>query len=82
MGSVPAFDAVGAPPAPPPMPIARLPMELMFMLLAGRRMGVCGGIMRPLIGVIGLQCKRVRFVIRRLKCRNPLMTRTQMFARL
>ena len=30
-------------------------MELMFMLLAGRRMGVCGGIMSPLTGVIGLR---------------------------
>ena len=35
-------------------------MELMLMLLAGRRIGVCGGggIMRPFIGVIGLQ-KRI-----------------------
>ena len=35
--------------------VAKFAMELMFMLLAGRRMGVCGGIMSPLTGVIGLR---------------------------
>ena len=62
MGRVPAFDAVVVPtpivvPIVPMVPVVvpNVPMELMFMLLAGRRMGVCGGIMSPLIGVIGLQ---------------------------
>ena len=35
--------------------VAKFAMELMFKLLAGRRMGVCGGIMSPLTGVIGLR---------------------------
>ena len=57
MGRVPAFDAVVGPIAPivPIVVVPNVPMELMFMLLAGRRMGVCGGIMSPFIGVIGLQ---------------------------
>ena len=57
MWRVPAFDAV------PTFPtlfvlmfmLFMLFMLVMFMLLAGRRMGVCGGIMKPFTGVIGLR---------------------------
>lgn len=59
MGRVPAFDAVVVPPI-----VAKLAMELMFMLLAGRRMGVCGGIMSPLTGVIGLVMTGVTGLVR------------------
>ena len=52
MWRVPAFDAV---PTFPTLFVLMfmLFMLAMFMLFAGRRMGVCGGIMKPFTGVIG-----------------------------
>ena len=57
MWRVPAFDAV---PTFPTLFVLMfmLFMLAMFMLLAGRRMGVCGGIMKPFTGVIGLRQHR------------------------